>query len=55
MHPQPHSFEEAIRGCTAVVHTASPYIINLPRGKEMEMVVDPAITGNEIKVTLFLC
>ncbi|KAF5835692.1 hypothetical protein DUNSADRAFT_6971, partial [Dunaliella salina] len=40
---KPGSFDDAISRCSAVIHTASPYQVSLPRGKEKEAVVDPAI------------
>jgi nucleoside-diphosphate-sugar epimerase len=29
---QPGAFEEAVAGCDVVIHTASPYLIKVPKG-----------------------
>jgi putative NADH-flavin reductase len=41
------SFDEAVAGCDYVIHAASPFIINVPKGKEKEMLVEPAVKGVE--------
>lgn len=41
------SFDAALAGCTAVLHTASPYALDCPPGKEEEMLIAPAIKGTE--------
>ncbi|GMH40273.1 hypothetical protein BSKO_08177 [Bryopsis sp. KO-2023] len=41
------SFEEAVAGCSCVMHTASPFVANVPRGKEREVLIDPALKGTE--------
>ncbi|KIZ02870.1 heme peroxidase-related protein [Monoraphidium neglectum] len=40
-------FDEALVGCSAVMHTASPYFLDCPPGKEDEMLIGPAIRGTE--------
>jgi hypothetical protein len=30
---QPGSFDEAVKGCDVVIHTASPYQLNVPKGE----------------------
>ena len=39
------SYLEAMTGCSVVFHVASPYISNCPKGKEKELLLDPAIKG----------
>jgi uncharacterized protein YbjT (DUF2867 family) len=29
---QPGAYDEAVRGCDVVIHTASPYTLNVPKG-----------------------
>lgn len=41
------SFDAAMAGCAAVMHTASPYAIDCPAGKEEEMLIAPALKGTE--------
>lgn len=41
------SFDAAMAGCTAVMHTASPYTLDCPPGKEEEMLIAPALKGTE--------
>lgn len=41
------AFDEALAGCSAVLHTASPYLLDCPPGKEEEMLIGPAIRGTE--------
>ena len=36
------SYLEAIKGCSVVFHTASPFMTAVPKGKEQEMLLDPA-------------
>ncbi len=40
-------FDAAMAGCAAVLHTASPYAIDCPVGKEDEMLIQPALKGTE--------
>lgn len=44
---QEGSFDEAFKGVTYVLHTASPFIMQVPKGKEKEMLLDPAVKGTE--------
>ncbi len=39
------SYVESIKGCSVVFHVASPFIFDVPSGKEQEMLLDPAIKG----------
>lgn len=41
------AFDEAMAGCAAVMHTASPYLLDCPAGKEEELLIGPAIRGTE--------
>jgi nucleoside-diphosphate-sugar epimerase len=41
---QPHSFDDAIRGCSLVIHVASPYFIDKPKDVQRQL-VDPAVQG----------
>ncbi|KAI8471770.1 MAG: heme peroxidase-related protein [Monoraphidium minutum] len=41
------AYDEALSGCSAVMHTASPYFLDCPPGKEEEMLIGPAIKGTE--------
>lgn len=41
------SFVDAVCGCTYVMHTASPYIVYVPNGKEEELLIKPALAGTE--------
>jgi nucleoside-diphosphate-sugar epimerase len=34
-------------GCTAVLHTASPYALDCPAGKEEELLIGPALKGTK--------
>eukprot|EP00878_Enallax_costatus_P000323 GHUV01000397.1.p1 GENE.GHUV01000397.1~~GHUV01000397.1.p1 ORF type:complete len:390 (+),score=54.30 GHUV01000397.1:315-1484(+) len=43
----PGSFHEAVAGCTYVLHTASPYMIDCEPGQEEERLIKPAIFGTE--------
>ena len=44
---QEGSYDAAVQGCDAVIHTASPYMLSVPPGKEKEMLIDPALKGTE--------
>ena len=44
---QDASYDEAIAGCDAVIHTASPYKLAVSPGKEREELLDPALKGTE--------
>jgi len=39
------SYLESMKGCSVVFHVASPFIMSAPKGKEQEMLLDPAIKG----------
>lgn len=39
----PHAFDEAVKGVTGVIHTASPFVLN-PKDNENEL-LKPAING----------
>jgi nucleoside-diphosphate-sugar epimerase len=41
------AFDEAMAGCAAVLHTASPYALDCPPGKEEEMLIGPALKGTK--------
>ena len=41
------SYEDSVRGATFVFHTASPFILKVPRGAERELLIDPAVRGTE--------
>lgn len=41
------SYLESMQGCSVVFHTASPFIMNVPKGKEHEVVLDPAVKGTQ--------
>ena len=41
----PSSFDEALQGCTALIHTASPVIMNPAKGRERELLIEPAVQG----------
>jgi nucleoside-diphosphate-sugar epimerase len=41
------SFDKAVAGCDYVIHAASPFILNVPKGKEKATVIDPAVKGVE--------
>ena len=43
----PSSFDEALKGCTALIHTASPVIMNPEKGRERELLIEPAVQGAE--------
>lgn len=42
---QEGAFDAAFRGCDVVVHTASPYALDVPAGKEEESMIQPAVFG----------
>jgi len=44
----PHSFDDAIRGCYAVIHTASPFYTT---GGTRDNLVTPAVEGTEMVLT----
>ena len=41
------SFDDAVRGATYVFHTASPFVLKVPRGAERQLLIDPAVKGTE--------
>ncbi len=41
---QAHGFDEAIRGCSLVIHLASPYFLDKPQDVQRQL-VDPAVQG----------
>lgn len=43
----PTSFDAALAGADAVVHTASPVVMNPPKGREEELLFRPAVAGVE--------
>ncbi|KAF8069457.1 CCR1 [Scenedesmus sp. PABB004] len=43
----PGAFDEAVAGCDVVIHTASPYALDVPAGKEEALMIRPAIFGTE--------
>ncbi|KXZ43332.1 hypothetical protein GPECTOR_94g654 [Gonium pectorale] len=43
----PGSFDAALSGCEVVIHTASPFIINIKPGEGRARLVDPAVKGVE--------
>eukprot|EP00877_Chromochloris_zofingiensis_P011994 jgi/Chrzof1/7048/Cz02g08240.t1 len=43
----PGSFDAAVDGCDAVIHTASPFELEVPAGKEAELMIEPAVSGTE--------
>ena len=43
----PSAFDEALQGCTALIHTASPVIMNPEKGRERELLIEPAVQGAE--------
>lgn len=40
---KPESFDAAVAGCTYVVHTASPFVIDIP--KDENVLIKPAVEG----------
>lgn len=44
---KPGSFDEAVSGSDIVIHVASPFISSIPKGKEREYLIDPAVKGTE--------
>lgn len=43
----PSSFDEALKGCSVLIHTASPVIMKPEKGRERELLIDPAVQGAE--------
>lgn len=41
------SYLESMQGCSIVLHTASPFIMSVPKGKEKELLLDPAVKGTQ--------
>jgi len=41
------SYLESMKGCSIVFHMASPFVMSVPKGKEQEMLLDPAVKGTE--------
>jgi nucleoside-diphosphate-sugar epimerase len=41
---KPRSFDAAIRGCTVVIHVASPYFLDKPKDVQRQL-IDPAVEG----------
>ncbi|KAL9183471.1 hypothetical protein ACHAXT_004327 [Thalassiosira profunda] len=41
------SYTESMQGCSVVFHTASPFVMSVPKGKEQEMLLDPAVKGTQ--------
>lgn len=41
------SYQEAMQGCTVVIHTASPFISNVDPSKVQETLLDPAVKGTQ--------
>jgi nucleoside-diphosphate-sugar epimerase len=41
---KPHSFDAAMRGCSVVIHTASPYFLDKPKDIQRQL-VQPALDG----------
>lgn len=39
------SYSESMEGCSVVFHVASPFNTSVPKGKEQEMLLDPAVKG----------
>ncbi len=39
------SYEESMKGCSVVFHVASPFKMNVPKGKEEEELIEPAVKG----------
>lgn len=44
---RPGAFDQAVRGCEVVVHTASPYDVDVKPGQEEEALIRPAVEGTE--------
>lgn len=44
---KPGAFDSVVEGCKYVFHTASPFVINPPKGKEEETLIKPALKGTE--------
>ena len=41
------SFDEPVKGCDYVIHTASPYIINVAPSEVRSKLLEPAVKGTE--------
>lgn len=41
------SYLESMEGCSIVFHTASPFVMTVPKGKEEEMLLKPAVEGTQ--------
>ncbi|PNW75077.1 hypothetical protein CHLRE_12g497652v5 [Chlamydomonas reinhardtii] len=41
------SYDEAVSGCDYVIHTASPYTMNVPAAEVQAKLLDPAVKGTE--------
>jgi nucleoside-diphosphate-sugar epimerase len=41
------SYLESMKGCSVVFHTASPFVTTIPKGKEKEVLLDPAVNGTK--------
>ena len=41
------SYLESMKDCSTVFHTASPFSMSVPKGKEKEILLDPAIKGTK--------
>lgn len=39
------SYLESMKGCSVVFHVASPFFMECPKGKEQELLLDPAVKG----------
>lgn len=39
------SYRESIEGCSIVIHVASPFVMDVPKGTEKERLLDPAVNG----------
>lgn len=39
------SYLESMKGCSVVFHVASPFMMEVPKGKEEEMLLEPAVKG----------
>jgi len=43
----PSSFDSAFEGCSVVFHTASPFILSVPKSQVQDKLIRPAISGVE--------
>lgn len=39
------SYLESMKDCSVIFHVASPFMMEVPKGKEQEMLLDPAVKG----------